>query len=162
MMGNGSLLKSAYNMLCKLCECGKKNWVSVVKGILFRYGIGVAYVNQGVGDVDNFMSEFTQSVKVNSLQEWQNDIKSLPKLDHYHKYKSVFKIERYLLTLDIRKHRVALSKLRCVNHKLNVEIGRQSNTPRHLRFCAYCLKQKLKCVTDEYHLILICSLYRYS
>ena len=108
MMENGSLPKSAYNMLYNLCEGGKKNWVSMVKYILFRY------VNQGVGDVDKFMSEFTQRVKDNFLQEWHNDIQSLPKLDHYHKYKSIFEIENYLLILDIRKYRVALSKFRCV------------------------------------------------
>ena len=131
----------------------------MLKDISFRYGFGVAYVNQGVGDVDKFMSEFTQRVEDNFSQEWHNDIQSLPKLDHYHKYKSIFEIEKYLLILDIRKYRVALSKFRCVNHKLNVEIGRQCNTPRHLRFCVYCLKQKLKCVEDEYHLISVCSLY---
>ena len=69
------------------------------------------------------------------------------------------KLKKYLLILDKRKFRVALSKLCCVNHKLNVEIGRQCNTPRHLRFCTYCLKHKLKCVEDEYHPISVCSLY---
>ena len=63
MMENGSLPKSVYNMLYNLCESGKKNWVSMVKDILFRYGFAVAYVNQRVGDVDKFMSKFTQRVK---------------------------------------------------------------------------------------------------
>ena len=37
MMEKDCLPKSAYNMLCNLCECRKKNWVSMVKDILFRY-----------------------------------------------------------------------------------------------------------------------------
>ena len=103
MMENSSFPKIAYIMLFNLCECGKKNWLSMIKDTLFRYGFGVAYVNQGVGDVDKFMNEFTQRVKDNFLQEWQNDIQSLPKLVHYHIYKSIFEIEKYLLVLDIRK-----------------------------------------------------------
>ena len=122
MLENGSLPKSAYNMLYNLCECGKKNWVSMVKDILFRYGFGVAYINQGNGDVDKFMSEFTQRVKDNFLQEWNNNIQSLPKLDYYREYKSIFEIEKYHLILDIRKYRVALSKFCCVNHKLMLRL----------------------------------------
>ena len=30
----------------------------MVKDFLFRHRFGVAYVNQGVGDVDKFMSKF--------------------------------------------------------------------------------------------------------
>ena len=57
MMENGSLPKSTYNMLFNLCKYGKKNWMSMVKDILSRYRLGVAYVNQGVGDVNKFMGE---------------------------------------------------------------------------------------------------------
>ena len=70
----------------------------MVKNILFRYGFGVA------------------KIIFKAYPSWTT------------KYKSIFEIEKYLLILDIRKYRVALSKFRCVNHKLNVEIGRQCNT----------------------------------
>ena len=45
MMENGSLPKSANNLPYNLCECEKKNWVLMVKDILFRYRFGVAYAN---------------------------------------------------------------------------------------------------------------------
>ena len=94
MMENGCLPKSAYNMLYNLCESGKKDLVSMIKDILFRYGFGVTFVNKGVENFNKFMSQFRQRVKDNFLQEWQNDIQSLSKLDHYQKYKRVFEIEK--------------------------------------------------------------------
>ena len=44
--------------------------------------------------------------------------------DHYNNFKSLLTIETYL-TLDIQlKYRMAMSKFRLSNHKLNIELGR--------------------------------------
>ena len=57
-MENGCLAKSSYLMLLTQCENCRENWVSYVKDILFRYGFGVTFVNQGVGDTQIVYTHF--------------------------------------------------------------------------------------------------------
>ena len=47
----------------------------------------------------------------------------------------------------------------CSNHDLCVENGRQQNVPYNLRLCIFCLKRGLNNIEDEFHVLLICSLY---
>ena len=44
------LTKSCYNMSLQMCDAGKINWVFFVKSMLYKYGFGFAFQNQGVGD----------------------------------------------------------------------------------------------------------------
>ena len=128
-MEPGELPKSAYNMALVLCEAGKNNWVSYVKNLLFRYGFGFAFENQGVGNQKQFLCMFKQRLKDNYVQEWYSSTNETSKLKHYCQYKSSFEMEKYLSVIDIRKYKIALAKFRCSNHNLNVEVGRQQNVP---------------------------------
>ena len=100
---NGICVKSTYNILHTLCEVGKVNWVSHIKSILFRYGFGLAYMNQEVGNTNIFLQEFKQRLQDCYGQEWENDVNSSSKLEYYCKYKLCFKSEIYISVLSIRK-----------------------------------------------------------
>ena len=156
---NGSLAKSSYNMLYSLSESGKTNWVTNIKTILFKYGFGHAYLNQGVGNSVLFLQLFKERIHNCYVQEWNNELNDSSKLCLYKDFKINFVPELYLNVVDIRKYRRALSKLRCSNHKLEIEVGRHHNIPKNERFCKFCLKINLYCVEDEYHFICNCSLY---
>ena len=71
----------------------------------------------------------------------------------------MFGPEIYLQTVCIRSHRIALSKLRLVNHKLAIEVGRHSNVLMAYRICPLCLKNNLVILEDEYHLVTCCPAY---
>ena len=60
-------------------------------------------------------------------------------------------MEKYLTVVKIRKHRVALSKLRLSDHNLHIHSGRQTRpiTPRALRHCISCTDK----IEDEPHLM---------
>ena len=66
------------------------------------------------------------------------------------------KFEPYL-SLEKRKHRVLLCKLRTSDHKLRIEEGRRTKpkTPREQRTCFQCPTQ----VEDEKHFLVDCKLY---
>ena len=46
-----------YIMLNPLDDIGRVNWVSRVKGLLFRYGVGYVWLAQDVGDINLFIHQ---------------------------------------------------------------------------------------------------------
>ena len=62
-MDNNKLPKAAYNMLFTLHQNGKENWVTKVKNLLFKYGFGVAFISQEVGNPKVFIELFKQRIK---------------------------------------------------------------------------------------------------
>jgi hypothetical protein len=57
-MDEERLPKKAYLMLQNLDGRGKTNWVSSVRMYLYRYGFGFVWLNQGVGDIKEFLWAF--------------------------------------------------------------------------------------------------------
>ena len=88
-----------------------------------------------------------------------SDISSSPKLLHYSNFKTCFSTELYIDTVNIRKYKSALSKFRCSNHRLAIEVGRHLNISKSDRICVYCCKQGMSYIEDEFHFIVICPLY---
>ena len=56
--------------------------------------------------------------------------------------------------LKKRAHRIILSKIRISNHRLAIETGRFSKTPRNERICLHCKTDKVSEIDDEQHLLL--------
>ncbi len=72
------------------------------------------------------------------------------------KFKTSFVREPYLHILktdNLRKHMTAV---RTVSHKLEIETGRYTNTPRIDRKCKLC---SMNVVESEFHFLLICPKY---
>ena len=137
-MNDDRLPRASYKMLFNLCEHGRVNWVTQIKNILFRYGFGIVYINQQVGDPRLFIAKFKERIIDCYKQEWSDNVSHTSKLENYYMFKNNFVFEKYLDTVNIRKYRTALCKFRCSNHKLSVEVGRHEKLPRDQRICQYC------------------------
>jgi hypothetical protein len=61
---------------------------------------------------------------------------------------SVIKCDRF---------RIALTKLRCSDHKLDIKIDRHRSIPSSERLCK---RRKMKVMEDEYHFMLVCPVLR--
>ena len=99
------------------------------------------------------------------LQSKFKDIRStktteMSKLSFYKQHRINHKFEEYLTFLENRRHKSAITKLRCSAHRLKLEIGRYNRIrnevsgkmeplPREKRTCDIC-KDK---VEDEYHFL---------
>jgi hypothetical protein len=145
-------------MLKKLDQGNRHNWVTDLKSILFRYGFGIAWFAQELGDINAFVSEFKLRLQDCSIQEWHASVNSTPKLAFYSEIKSMLDVERYLICVPELHLRRAMSCLRCSSHTLAIEKGRHENIPRADRICLYCQATGLHVIEDEYHLFK-CSLY---
>ena len=71
--------------------------------------------------------------------------------------KNHFGVEPYLNKIKETKYRIALSRLRCSSHLLEIERGRHTSpkTPLNNRLCPKC-----KVLEDEKHFLINCSIYR--
>ena len=156
---DGNITKSCYTMLLKHCKLGRKNWASEIKHLLYRYGFGYVWENQGNIYHDQFLEEFKMRVVDCHRQNWSENMSNMSKLRTFSLFKSSLSVETYLL-LDIpHRFRKALSKFRIGIHDLEIEIGRRSNVPPKDRLCKLCLSINEQHVEDEYHVICSCSFY---
>ena len=85
-MPNYRYPRQCYQMLRSLTEADKITWATYIKKLLFEYGFGYAWIADEVGDINSFLSNFTQRIKDISLQNWRSSINNSSKADHYKRW----------------------------------------------------------------------------
>ena len=90
------------------------------------------------------------------IQTWHYQLEISTKALNYKLFKNVFCFEEYLSILPYSAS-LQLCKLRTSNHKLPIETGRYTNTPRGERTCTLCHQN----LGDEFHFILECDSLNY-
>ena len=119
-------------------------------------GFYEAWLAQGVGNKNAFLSEMKLRIKDNFVQNWNSRLADSSRARFYCLL-SNFDHPLYLEHATINKFRVALSKLRLSSHRLEIEVGRWSRpnrTPIGDRKCRICDK-----LEDEFHFWFECQLY---
>jgi len=152
-------VKNCYLMLKRLDENGKKTWASSVKELLFKYGYGIVWMEQGVGDKRAFLCNFMDRLRDCNFQEWHHDIHNSSKLSVYCTFKSMLEAEKYLDYVDIWKYRVAVTRFRISCHNLEIEKGRHDGVLMENRLCRYCEEIGNFVIEDEFHFLICCPLY---
>ena len=66
--------KQCYDMLRHLDDANRTTWATHIKGMLFEYGFGYAWINNGVGDVSCFMLMLKTRLRDCTLQRLQQQI----------------------------------------------------------------------------------------
>ena len=62
--------KQCFKMLKALDDVGRHTWASKEKQLLFRYGFGIAWITQDVGQPDVFLLQFKQTLVDCMRQNW--------------------------------------------------------------------------------------------
>jgi hypothetical protein len=158
-MNDETISKKCYWMLKILDENKRYNWVTNVKGLLFKHGFGYVWFAQEIGDAKAFLHIFKQRVADCAYQEWHEAISNSPKLSSYSEFKSLLDIERYLVVIPHMYLRRSMTMFRCSAHNLAIEKGRHLNIERCKRVCVYCQTLGQNVLEDELHFLLICPLY---
>ena len=148
---------ACYETLQTLDEAGRTTWASKVKSMLMSFGFGHVWINQGVGDPDLFLARFRQRANDIARQTCLAEISTVS-IAMYESYKTTLNAEPYM-KLEVRKHRVALARLRTGSNSLAVNRLR-GQVPRELRYCKYCLNLDIHVVEDRYHMVMVCPLFR--
>ena len=158
-MPDSRLPKSSYHMLKALDEQGRQTWASSVRSLLQQLDFGYVWTAQGVVNEDMFLSIFETRLKEHLTSELRTQLENCSKLAIYSTFKSRFEPELYLKCVTIRKHRVALSKLRLSNHALKIETGRHQGIEVANIICPMCMNQGNVVLEDEFHFIMCCPTY---
>ena len=154
--------KSQYVTLCyqnslnTLLERNTKGWTHSIRHVLQNNGFGDVWENQGVGDIQRFLSIFKCRLRDIWNQEWTDRLQNSSRASFYRIYKSNPEFSNYLNEIPVKGHREALCRLLVSSHQLRIESGRWDATVRERRYCFAC-PNKLE---DEYHFVIECALYQ--
>ena len=105
------------------------------------------------------INKFDKECKIMLIQkftyEWKFKLKENSKLNLYDQIKHIFGKEKYLDDIKSFLMRKAITKFRCSDHKLEIEVGRHKKTPREKRVC----KLRTIGVETEMHFLCTCPSY---
>lgn len=148
-----SLVYKLYNM-----KDGEGNyineWTLQVRSLIFDLGFNFLWESDAISNLQ--IEKLVERIYDHYLQGWYSELANSSKLETYAEVKSTFEFEKYLDCITNDKHRVALTRLRCSAHNLEIEEGRYRNIERENRICSRC---NMKCVETEYHFLLVCPFY---
>jgi len=150
------ILKHSYNFQFKMAERGEKCWAFDVKSLLYKYGFGEVWLQQGVGNIELFTEQFLRRCKDIDIQTWNENTNAMSKLQFYKQVKIDYCLENYILYVQNMCYIKALSKFRCSSHTLMIEMGRMYNIDRNSRFCPFCI---VLIIESEFHFCLECPFY---
>ena len=161
-----SLLQHALSEQLALDKGGKECWLSKTKDIYDKAGLSNLHVSANMDNIKDHVNIIMTRYRDQYVQEWFAQIQrplsirgnALNKLRTYKLFKHQFQLEKYLLCINITKHRIALTKLRVSSHCLAIETGRYhkpTSLPVDQRLCDEC-----GVLEDEAH--FLCDCVRYS
>ena len=157
-----------WNRIAKLNQANELTFLSYTRSLteqlswpiqsklnLSQIGMMEAFITNTV-DI-NCHKKFFQRLHDIFIQDSFSDInKPESKLRTYKKIKTKAGYENYLSIITSQKDRISLTKLRLSNHRLMIEKGRHTKTPKEMRFCPFCKDL----VEDEIHFLMQCKTYK--
>ena len=146
--------KKAYKMLYGLHCKDKKNWASDICFTLYRYGFGYVWENQGVQQVNNFVSVFRQRLHDCHIQDLNCTITSKERYTLYSTFKQLYDPPHYLNEIHNPGLRKWLTRVRLGVSPLRPHITRYSKKRENIN-CPFCDNVK----ESEMHVLLICPNY---
>ena len=146
----------AYKMLLHLHEQNRKSWASSVCYVLYMYGFGEVWVNQGVGDEKAFLREFKERLLISYEGEWRNKLRTNERYSFYSTFKSTLSLSSYLSELNHVKARNLLIRIRLGVSQLKTHRFRFANNSSTSKFaCPFCSDER----ESEIHFVLKCPAY---
>ena len=152
--GTSKLSSAILKLYMKLFLNGiyKLPWLEYVYDTLNNLGLSYLWLTQTITET-TFKSMIKQRMKDQYIQRWNEEIYNNSVCFNYRMFKTDFKFENYLTTLE-RPLRTGMLKFRVSNHKLPIHAQRFLNIPRGERVCLMCDAGE---IGDEYHYMFNCK-----
>ena len=128
----------------------KLTWPTRIQSLLSEIGMLENFILRVVNTHNKAFQRMSDIFHQNAFSKI-NDINN--KLRSYSIIKSKIGYEEYLHNIRNVHDRVAFTKLRLSNHRLQIEVGRHNNIPKNLRFCQFCPTH----IEGEIHFLLECE-----
>ena len=123
--------------------------------MLETLGLGNLWQNQEIADI--YLPTIKQRILDQYYQSWYSNINNSQRLSAYNRFEHSINLESYLDIIYERKYKIAFTRFRLSSHQLEIERGRYFYIHRMERKCKFCSQNTIE---NEYHFLLICSLYK--
>ena len=138
-MGDITLAKKATKFLMEN-DHSESEWISTVRIILKKLGLERYFEQPSDITTEKLKELLSKKLHEKFSQEWSTSILSQTgSLRFYKTFKSDFSREKYLEFVSCYKLRKVISKLRCSDHMLELEIGRRKKIVENERKCQVCM-----------------------
>ena len=129
----------------------RTNWIVTIEKLL-----GNLALTEEIENTSLFKERSKRSIQSKFSDYWCNTLAAdTSRLLFYKSIKNQFEFETYL-NISSFENRRAFSKLRCSDHSLQIEKGRNKNAPRESRFCSICPMNAIE--TGE-HFLTSCTFF---
>ena len=149
--------RQSYEMMHRLSEGGKHNWVSSVRELFCTNGFGVVWMFKGVGNEKHFLKLMKQRLCDCFMQGWVAKLSSSEHFQCYFNFKTCIQAESFL-------HVDTLGK-RLQNVLIQFRMGVSAINGHRYKFSAIATQKSCpfcKSVNeDEYHIIYGCPVYEH-
>ena len=129
----------------------RTNWIKTVEKILGKFDL-----TDKIDKASVFETSIKKELNTGFREYWKKSLaeQSLTRLKFYAKIKNTFEKETYLSEISFDERR-NLTKLRCSDHRLEIEKGRhRGGKERSERICKFCPSNVIE---DEEHFIFVCN-----
>lgn len=137
-------------------ECADFSWVNSIQDTLNQCGAPWIFNNPRHSSHEHLLSIVKQTLVDMDTQNWSTELADHALCQVYKKYKLHLAQESYLDNLSFKLRR-QVSRLRGSFHKL--PLVKAFREYEQVEVCPFCEEE---CMPDEYHLLMICDLFRYS
>ena len=155
------ILKQVYNSMLadmtKTTSTQKQSWINKVKDLLDKNGFTEVWYNPHLIHKEKFLAILKRRLIDNFIVDLRAGLNHSTSMSLFREIRETFDLSSYLLKLQNRKQRNAITKLRLSSHSLYIETGRHTGVARENRKCILCNKNDLE---DEFHFVLKCPLYQ--
>lgn len=148
-MENDHLMKQVFMWDMTLA---KQNWASDIKKVFLEMGNLETWTQRTPCSLPSAWALLHQ----NTCRRWEYDLSNARKLRTYILFKTQFGVEPYVLSVQNRRHRAAMARLRSGILALQIEVGRWSGVPAERRYCLWCND----CIENECHFLFKCPVYQ--
>ena len=130
----------------------RTNWIITIEKLINRFNLA-----DKIGNHKKFKETTKCEIDKAYLEYWNSELSKpdKPRLKFYREVKDNFKTENYL-EIENFQSREAIAKLRCSDHTLEIERGRQLKIDREGRVCRMCDMGEIE---TEKHFLLECNKY---
>ena len=162
-MDENTIVKQALNFMTN-DDSTKFEWLNTVKFLLHYLEMDDHFANPHfITNTKTFTTLCKKKLRNKFIEEWHNDLAGLnmktgetSKLRFYKLFKTSFGREPYLDHIKDFNLRKIITKFRCSDHSLEIEVGRHKNLKVDERICKLCDKED---VESETHFLLLCPTY---
>ena len=137
-------------------------WLETVKLLLSSLNLYTVFENPESMSMAKFSAMCSDRLGRMFAQQWASKLLDnepvegkRSKLEFYRLFKTSFNKEPYLDLIPSYKLRKIVTKFRCSDHCLEIEIGRHKKIPRENRLCKICSLE----VESEEHVLRVCPQY---